>query len=78
MTIHLRQPTPEEIVKLDHATLAITKARRKIRSALPNGQSGRCTLWCPICIRGTISVLVEGGKMSGECSTKNCVAWTNK
>lgn len=63
--------------KLDYAFLAISKARRKAREKLGTGRPGHCHMYCPVCICGTIFVTVENQKISGECSTKNCVKWSN-
>jgi hypothetical protein len=61
---------------LDLAFMAISKARRKAREKLGTGRPGTCSMYCPICIRGTIFIMVENQKISGECSTANCVKWS--
>jgi hypothetical protein len=64
--------------KLDWAFLAISKARAKARRKMGTGKPGTCDMYCPICICGTIFITVENQKISGECSTPNCVSWSNQ
>jgi excisionase family DNA binding protein len=73
----MTEPTAEQTKRLDFAFMAISKARRKARTTLGTGKPGTCSMWCPICIRGTIFITVENQKISGECSTENCVRWSN-
>jgi len=62
--------------KLDLAFRAISLARKHARTR----QIRQGSMPCPICKTGTIMYRKTAplGRFEGECSTAQCVAWTNQ